>query len=382
VCRKTHTVPSVDTFGPPIDAPFQVVDPNRDSPAVNFVGKASVPGVGPGLDDATTVTPSVFDSISTVESTSNCAGAARSGGGQRAPSEALPEIHTQASSPPFDGSITVSLSSVQTCGKPGLQPQPEAQLPIHTQPPTPTLGVPGASAITRIGTGPSDALGNTDTRANESNKSDIESTSVSFKSPPTDNYDEMLEGCPEDPHTSNQPICTASVKDELSSEALRHAFNVGTIKGIVPYGMKAYDPKLHGEDRDLCRSAYALGYWHQDYSEPTTPKHFMDALQVGYIFERHNAMGGPVMYLKAMCAGFHPGLDGSPKVFLKQHAKGKLPPGSGRSSPVTPQEFHEQMVVEVCPLPVNAGAKRDSSGTVTHHFVAPSGPELMLQLWV
>jgi len=33
------------------------------------------------------------------------------------------------------------------------------------------------------------------------------------------------------------------------------------------------------------------------------------------------------------------------------------------------------MVVEVTPLPVNAGAKRDSSGIVTRHSVAPSGPE-------
>jgi len=74
-------------------------------------------------------------------------------------------------------------------------------------PPTSTqsLGVPGASAITRIGTGSSAALGNTDTRANTSNKSDIESTSVSSKSPPTENYDATLHG-PEDPHTSNQPI--------------------------------------------------------------------------------------------------------------------------------------------------------------------------------
>jgi len=62
-------------------------------------------------------------------------------------------------------------------------------------------------------------------------------------------------------------------------------------------------------------------------------------------------------------------------VFLKQHAKGKLPPGSGRSSPITPQEYREQMVMEVIPLPVNTGAKRDSSGTVTRHSVAPSGPE-------
>ena len=202
----------------------------------------------------------------------------------------------------------------------------------------------------------------------------IEFTSVSLKSLPTDNYDEMLEGCPEDPHTSDLPIY--SVKDELSSKALRHAFNVGTIEGIIPYGMEAYDPKLHGEDTNLYRSAYALGYQHQDYSEPTTPKHFMDTLQVGYISKCHKAMGGPVMYLKVICAGFRPGLDGSPKVFLKQHAKGKLPPGSGRSSPITPQEFRAQMVVEVCPLPVNAGAKRDSLGTVTCHFVAPSGPEL------
>ena len=139
--------------------------------------------------------------------------------------------------------------------------------------------------------------------------------------------------------------------------------------------MEAYDPKLHGEDMDLYRSAYALGYRHQDYLEPTTPKHFMDALQVGYISKRHKAMGGPVMYLKAICAGFHPDLDGSPKVFLKQHAKGNLPPGSRWSSPITPQEFREQMVVDVCPLPVNAGAKLDSLGMVTHHFVAPSGPE-------
>ena len=86
------------------------------------------------------------------------------------------------------------------------------------------------------------------------------------------------------------------MEEVLSGEALRHAFNVGTIKGIVPYGMEAYDPKLHGEDMDLYRSAYALGHWHQDYLEPTTPKHFMDALQVGYISERHQAMGGPVMF--------------------------------------------------------------------------------------
>jgi len=171
--------------------------------------------------------------------------------------------------------------------------------------PTPTLGVPGAPAITRIGTGSSAALGNTDTRANTDNKSDIESTSVSSKSPPTENSDATLHG-PEDPHTSNQPIC--SVNDELSGEALRHAFNVGTIKGKVPYGMDEYDPKIHGDDMDLYRSASALGYCYQDYPEPTTPKHFMDALQVGYISARHKAMGGPVMYLKAICASFCPRL--------------------------------------------------------------------------
>jgi len=33
------------------------------------------------------------------------------------------------------------------------------------------------------------------------------------------------------------------------------------------------------------------------------------------------------------------------------------------------------MVVDVAQRPVNAGSKRDSSGTVTRHFVAPSGPE-------
>jgi len=325
----SSTVCTLPAVGPPIDAPSKVVDPNRDGLAVNFVGKAGGPGVGPGLDNPTAVTPSVFDSI----------------------------------------------SNNQTGGKPGLQPHSKAPLPTHTQTPTPTptLGVPGASAIIRIGTGPSDALGNTDTRANASNKSDIESTSVSFKSLSTDKHDVLLGGSPEDPHTSDLPIY--SVEDKLSGEALQHAFNVGTIEGIVPHGVKAYDPKLHGEDMDLYRSAYALGYRHQDYSEPTTPKHFMDALQVGYVSERHKAMGGLVMYLKAICAGFCPGLDGSPKVFLKQHAKGKLPAGSGWSSPITPQEFREQMVVEVCPLPVNAGAKQNSSGAVTRHFVAPSGPE-------
>jgi len=181
------------------------------------------------------------------------------------------------------------------------------------------------------------------------------------------------EGRPEDPHTSDWPI--HSVEDELSAEALRHAFIVGTAEGIVPCGMEACDPKLHGDDMDLCRSAQALGHRHEDCSEPTTPKHFMDALKAGCISARHQKLGGPVMHLKAICAGFRPGLDGSPKVFLKQHAKGKLPPGSGRSSPITPQEFREQMVVDVCPLPVNAGAKRNSSGTATRHFVAPSGPE-------
>ena len=388
----------------------------------------------------------------------------------------LGKSRVASTQPPADGATgtpsVIDLNS-NVGRKPGFQPAPEAPLAVHIQdptkaaptnadvapvdragsassvgvphaPPTPTLGVLGASAITPIGTGSSAALGNTDTRANANNKSDIESTSASFKSPPTDNYDVMLhgsdealfqeayeagyrpsqfppditpelfleaqtagydhdkhfymggpavflqacqagynpdkhnesggpevflqaiaggydpikdkclqaflcrwpEGRPEDPHTSDRPIY--SVEEVLSGEALRHAFNVGIIEGIVPYGMEAYDPKLHGEDMDLYRSAHALGYRHEDYSEPTTPKHFMDALEVGYISARHKTMGGPVMYLKAICAGFRPGLDGSPKVFLKQHAKGKLPPGSGRSSPITPQEFREQMVADVC----------------------------------
>jgi len=220
--------------------------------------------------------------------------------------------------------------------------------------PTPTLGVPGASAITRIGTGSSDALGNTDTRANTSNKNDTESTSVSFKSLPTDTYDATLhgpdealfqeacesgyrpsqfppditpklfleaqkagydhdkhffmggpaiflqachagynpdehdevggpkvflkattggydptkdkcpqaflrhwpEGRPKDPHTSDRPIY--SVEEALSGEALRHAFNVRTIEGIVPYGMEAYDPNIHGDDMDVYRSAQGI----------------------------------------------------------------------------------------------------------------------------
>jgi len=104
---------------------------------------------------------------------------------------------------------------------------------------------------------------------------------------------------PEDPHTSDQPIY--SVNDELSGEALRHAFNVGTIEEKVPYGMDEYDPKIHGDDMDVYRSAQALGYRYQDYPEPTTPKHFMDALQVGYISECHKAMGGDFFQLGREC---------------------------------------------------------------------------------
>jgi len=120
-------------------------------------------------------------------------------------------------SPPteFGPPVAVVDSTVNRAGSATSDGEPRA-------PPIPTLGVPGAPGITRIGTGSSDALGNTDTRANTDNKSDIESTSVSSKSPPTENYDATLHG-PEDPHTSNQPIC--SVNDELSGEALRHAFN-------------------------------------------------------------------------------------------------------------------------------------------------------------
>jgi len=78
-----------------------------------------------------------------------------------------------------------------------LHMQPEAPLTTHTIVPgdragsvssvggphalsTPTLGVPGASAITHIGTVSSDVLGDNNTRANESNKSDIDSPSISF----------------------------------------------------------------------------------------------------------------------------------------------------------------------------------------------------------
>ena len=71
--------------------------------------------------------------------------------------------------------------------------------------PTPTLGAPGASVITHVSTGFDDALDDAETRAKESNKNDIESPSVSYKSPPTKNYAATLHG-PEDPHTSDQPI--------------------------------------------------------------------------------------------------------------------------------------------------------------------------------
>jgi len=142
---------SVNSVGGPRVSPT----PTLGVPAVNTAGKAL------GLDDPTDVTPTVFDPI----------------------------------------------TNDPTGRKPGLQTHSKAPLSTHTQTSThtPTLGVPGASAITRIGTGSSDALGNTDTRANESNKSDIESTSVSSKSPPTDNQDATLPS-PEDPHTSDQPI--------------------------------------------------------------------------------------------------------------------------------------------------------------------------------
>jgi len=304
-----------------------------------------------------------------------------------------------------------------------------------TPTPTPTLGASGASAITRSGAGPSNAIGNVDTRANASNKSDIEPTSVDFQPPSNDAYNSALhgddadlfqraceagfrpaqfspeitpaifmqaraagydhdthvfmggpavflqasqagynptihddaggpevflkavagrfdptkdkclraflqrwpEGRPEDPHTSKRPIY--SIKDKVSGSALRHAFNIGTIEGIVPHGMEAYEPDFHGDDMDAFRSAYALGYSHEDYSEPTTAKQFMDALRVGYIRERHDAMGGPVTYLKAISAGFRPGLDGSPKVFLKQHTNGKLPPRQRQILPYNPSRI-------------------------------------------
>jgi len=126
-----------------------------------------VPGVGHGPDDFTAVTPSV---TAPDTSTTDCAGTASCGRGQRMQVLAR----------------TSSGNKGQTLGKLGLQPHPEAWLSTHIQTPTPALrvGVPGASAITHIGTGASDVLGNADTRANASNKSDIEPPSVSFKPRP------------------------------------------------------------------------------------------------------------------------------------------------------------------------------------------------------
>jgi len=314
------------------------------SPSV-CVGKAGVPGAGLG-PKSTTVTPGVaapsgsdtaVSTGATPKISSPTVDCTAHQIGSRADAQATDALAAEALDA-TDGAFTTVADAIEagpdsvspgysTGSKPGFQTASKALLSMHIQapgttkpstvtpngidsnapstvdptanragaatsggrprtPPIPTLGVPGASAITRIGTGSSDALGNTDTRANTSNKSDIESTSVSSKSLPTENYDATLHG-PEDPHTSDQPIY--SINDELSCEALRHAFNVGTIEGKVPYGMDKYDPKIHGDDMDVYRSAQALGYRYQDYPEPTTPKHFMDALKVGYISARHKA---------------------------------------------------------------------------------------------
>jgi len=115
-----------------------------------------------GLD---TMTPSGFDSY---------ASTGRKPGFQTA-SKASLSMHIQGPGATKPSTVTPSgiectapstVDSVEHAGPATFVDGPRVS-------PTPTLGVPGASAITRIGTGPSDALGNTDTRANTNSKSDI-----------------------------------------------------------------------------------------------------------------------------------------------------------------------------------------------------------------
>jgi len=129
---------------------------------------------------------------------------------------------------------------------------------------------------THIGTGSSDALGNTDTRANASNKSDIESTSVSFKSLPTDNY----------------------------------------------------DATLHGPNEALFQEAYESGYRPSQFPPDITPELFLEAQTAGHGHDKHFSMGGPAAFLQACHARYNPDKHdeaGGLEVFLKAIAGGYDP---------------------------------------------------------
>ena len=212
------------------------------------------------------------------------------------------------------GPAPADSTACQTGRKPGFQPAPEAPLAAHMQdpaavtpsvfaseappasddvapvdragcansvgwprvPPTPTLGVPGASAITRIGTWPSDALGNTETRANTNDKSDIESASVSFKFPPTDNC----------------------------------------------------DARLHGSDEALFQEAHEAGYRPSQFPPDIAPELFLEAQTAGHDHDEHFYMGGPAVFLQACQAGCNPDKHdeaGGPEVFLQAIAGGHDP---------------------------------------------------------
>jgi len=214
----------------------------RDGYAVNSVVDAGLSGLGPRIDNDTSPNPT----------------SARTSGDES-----------------------------QTLGKRGFQTPQKAPLPSHMQTtptPTPTLGASGASAITRSGAGPSDAIGNVDTRANANDKSDIEPTSVDFQAPSSD----------------------------------------------------AYNSALHGDDADLFQRAYEAGFRPKQFSPEITPAIFMQAMAAGYDHDTHVFMGGPAVFLQASQAGYNPTTHdgaGGPKVFLKAVAgcfdptKNKCPTG-------------------------------------------------------